>query len=76
MKHDDSALRSAIVEAAECVRAETGASAWAAFEALVPADAARTRAASHAVGLIAGAALALGMTPIELLDELDVPDQE
>ena len=75
MKQDDAALRPVIVEAADHIHAETGTSAWSAFEELVPSDAVRTPAASHAVGLVEGAALALGMTPIELLDNLDVPDQ-
>ena len=41
---------------------------------LVPAAAARWPETGHAIGIIAGAAPALGVTPIDLLDDLDIPD--
>ena len=71
---DDTALREAIREAAACVRDETHASPWRRFEEPVPAEAMRSARGQHAVGIIEGAAIALGMTPIELLDECGVPD--
>lgn len=74
MKRHDAALREALFEAAQHVRDETGGSAWAPFEEPVPADAVQSARGKHAVGFIEGAAIALGMTPIELLDEYGVAD--
>jgi len=45
MTRADAALRDAILEAAEHIQSETGSSAWAAFDELVPADTARSPAA-------------------------------
>ena len=74
MNQDDTALREAIVDAAELIRAEVGASASAAFDELVPFSTGGSLEAAHAIGLIEGAALALGVTPLELLDEYGLSD--
>ncbi|MCC6873613.1 MAG: hypothetical protein IT378_04820 [Sandaracinaceae bacterium] len=68
MTHSESELREALIEAAEAIRAETGRSAWAVFE-----EGAQPQ--SHAVGLFEGAALALGLTPLEVLDELGLRNE-
>lgn len=75
MNQDDTALREAIVDAAERIRAGTGAPVSTAFDELVPVDTAGSHGAAHAMGFIEGAALALGVTPIELLDEYGLSDQ-
>lgn len=67
-------LQEAIANAAECISGETNTSAWRVFEELVPSVFVRTPDGLHAVGVIEGAALALGVTPIELLDDLEIPD--
>lgn len=73
MSASEDELRAAVLEAADELRAATGKSAWAAFEA--PEQTAASGVAQRAFGFIEGAAMALQLTPIELLDELDVADE-
>lgn len=69
---EQDAMREAILEAAALIRAETRSPAWTLFDELVPREGVHTPRAQHAVGAIEGAALALGLTPIELMDECGV----
>ena len=64
-------LRAVVIEAREELRAETGLDQEALFgeRVLEPHD--LTALAAHAAGLIEGAAIALGLTALELLDEVD-----
>ncbi len=64
-------LRVAVLEALETLRAETSHDADALFgeRVLEPAD--MSPGAAHAAGIIEGAGIALGLTALELLDELD-----
>lgn len=73
MVRSESLLREAVLEAAAQIAEAARSSPYTVFEELVPADAAGTADGRHAVGFIEGAALALGLTPIELLDECGVP---
>ena len=65
-------LRAAVIEARDALRAETGLDEEALFgeRVLEPWD--MTARAAHAAGVIEGAATALGVTALELLDEIDV----
>lgn len=64
-------LRIGVLEALETLRAETSYEAEALFgeHVLEPAD--MSPAAAHAAGIIEGAGIALGLTALELLDQLD-----
>jgi hypothetical protein len=64
-------LRAAIVEAREELLAETGLDQEALFGLRALEPSAMTARAAHAFGLIEGAAIALGLTALELLDEVD-----
>jgi hypothetical protein len=66
----DSALRAAIIEAMEILTAETGHDADALFGERVLEPARMSPSAAHAAGIIEGAGIALGLTALELLDEL------
>jgi hypothetical protein len=63
-------LRAAVIEAREELLAETGLDQEALFgeRVLEPQD--MTARAAHAAGIIEGAAIALGVTALELLDEM------
>lgn len=69
MGQDD--LVAAVGHAAAIIRAWTGNAASEYFDNLREV-AAGPPEACHAVGVIEGAAIALGMTPIELLDDLGI----
>ena len=64
-------LRAAVIEAREELLAETGLDQEALFgeRVLEPQD--MPARAAHAAGVIEGAAVALGVTVLELLDEID-----
>ena len=64
-------LRAAIFDALETLRTETGLDAEALFgeRVLAPPDMSAT--AAHAAGIIEGAGIALGLTALELFDEVD-----
>ena len=66
-------LHQAVRDAVLGIRAETGRSACDYFE-----DATEPPAlgASHGIGVIEGAAVALGLTPLELLDELGLGPED
>jgi hypothetical protein len=64
-------LRAAVIEAREELRGETGLDAEALFGARVLEAHNMTARAAHAAGIIEGAAIALGLTALELLDEID-----
>ena len=66
----DSSLRDAITEAMQILTAETGHDAEALFGERVLEPAGMSTAAAHALGIIEGAGIALGMTALELLDAL------
>jgi hypothetical protein len=66
----DGSLRAAIVEAMEILTAETGRDADALFGERVLEPAQMSSLAAHAAGVIEGAGIALGLTALELLDEL------
>jgi hypothetical protein len=66
----DSTLRAAIVEAMEILTAETGHDSDALFGERVLEPAQMSALAAHAAGLVEGAGIALGLTALELLDEL------
>jgi hypothetical protein len=65
----DRTLRAAITDALQILTAETGHDADALFGDRVLEPARMSTAAAHAVGVIEGAGIALGMTALELLDE-------
>lgn len=64
-------LRAAVVEALDTLRTQTGQDAEALFgeRVLEPGD--MSPQAAHAAGIIEGAGIALGLTALELLDEVD-----
>ncbi len=64
-------LRAAVLEALDTLRTETGHDAEALFgeRVLEPKD--MSSAAAHAAGIIEGAGIALGLTALELIDEVD-----
>jgi hypothetical protein len=64
-------LRAVLVEARKELLSETGLDQESLFgeRALEPGD--MTALAAHAAGVIEGAAIALGLTALELLDEID-----
>jgi hypothetical protein len=64
-------LQAAVLDALATLRAETGHDADALFgdRVLEPAD--MSPSAAHAAGIIEGAGIALGLTALELLDEVD-----
>ena len=64
-------LRAAVIEAREELRAETGLDQEALFGARVVEPHDMSARAAHAAGIIEGAAIALGLTALELLDEID-----
>jgi len=72
MSVSESELRAAVLEAAGEIRAATGKSAWAAFEA--PEEVSENGEVLRALGFVEGAAMALNLTPLELLDQLGVAD--
>ena len=72
MAHSKTALQDAVRDAAARLQDATRSSPYRLFEELDPSEAAGSGNARHAVGFIEGAALALGLTPIELLDECGV----
>lgn len=61
-------LNEALVEAVDVLRT-LARPMFDLFDLDGVSDAERTPAVAHALGLIEGAAIALGVTPIELLDE-------
>jgi hypothetical protein len=63
--------RAAVFETREDLRAETGLDQEALFGARVLEPQDMTARAAHATGIIEGAAIALGLTALELLDEID-----
>lgn len=66
-----STLRAALMDALEILHSETGHDAEALFgERIVEPDHMPPTAA-HAAGVIEGAGIALGLTALELLDEVD-----
>ena len=68
-----SELRAAIVEAVDTLRTETGRDVEALFGERVIEPTTMSPAAAHAAGIIKGAGIALGLTALELLDEVDAP---
>ena len=64
-------LRAAVAEALEKLLEETGLDEEALFGQRVLASHDMTARAAHAAGVIEGAAIALGLTALELLDEID-----
>lgn len=64
-------LRAAVMEAREELEAETGLDQEALFGARTLEPHEMTPRAAHAAGVIEGAAIALGLTALELLDEID-----
>jgi hypothetical protein len=64
-------LRAAVIEAREELLAETGLAQDALFGERILEPCEMTARAAHAAGLIEGAAIALGLTALELLDEVD-----
>ena len=64
-------LRAMVIEARDELLAETGLDQEALFGARVLEPHEMSVRAAHAVGLIEGAAIALGLTALELLDEVD-----
>lgn len=64
-------LRIVVLEALETLRTETSYDADALFGEHVLAPADMSPGAAHAAGIIEGAGIALGLTALELLDELD-----
>jgi hypothetical protein len=69
-------LRAAVIEAREDLRAETGLDEETLFGARVVEPQDMTARAAHAAGVIEGAAMALGLTALELLDEIDASCDE
>jgi hypothetical protein len=65
-----STLRAAIVEAMEILTAETGRDADALFGERVLDPAQMSASAAYAAGIVEGAGIALGVTALELLDEI------
>jgi hypothetical protein len=66
----DGTLRAALVEAMEILTTETGHDADELFGERVLEPAQMSPLAAHAAGIIEGAGIALGVTALELLDEL------
>jgi hypothetical protein len=64
-------LRAAVREARDELLAETGLDEEALFGERVLEPREMTARAAHAAGVIEGAAIALGLTALELLDEVD-----
>jgi hypothetical protein len=63
-------LRAAVVEASAELLTETGLDQEALFGARVLEPRDMSARAAHAAGIIEGAAIALGLTALELLDEV------
>ena len=72
MSRSEDVLRDAVREAAALLEAVTHSSPYTVFEDVDPSESVTTGEGRQALGFIEGAALALNMTPIELLDECDV----
>ncbi|MBX3273240.1 MAG: hypothetical protein KF729_23445 [Sandaracinaceae bacterium] len=70
----DGELAAAVRDAADAIIEGTGASAWRHFEDGHFEGAECLAEVHRAIGLIEGAAVALGMTPLELLDDLGITD--
>ena len=68
-------LHQAVRDAVLGIRAETGRAASEYFEGSDPIEPPAS-VASHGVGVIEGAAIALGLTPLELLDELGLGPED
>jgi hypothetical protein len=66
----NSTVRAALVEAMEILTTETAHDADALFGERVLEPAQMSAPAAHAAGIIEGAGVALGLTALELLDEL------
>jgi len=66
-------LRAAIHDALDSLRTDTGLDAEALFGDRVLEPANMTAVSAHAAGIIEGAAIAFGLTALELLDEIDAP---
>jgi hypothetical protein len=66
----DSTLRAAIVEAMEILTTETGHDAEELFGERVLEPGQMSALAAHAAGIVEGAGIALGVTALELLDDL------
>lgn len=64
-------LRAAIIDAIETLCIETGQDAEALFGERVLEAPDMSPCAAHAAGIIEGAGIALGLTALELLDEVD-----
>jgi hypothetical protein len=69
-------LRAAINEAREDLLAETGLDEETLFGERALEPSAMTARAAHAAGIIEGAAIALGLTALELLDEVDAGSEQ
>jgi hypothetical protein len=66
----DSILHAAIAEALDILTTETGHDADALFGERVLEPAQMSARAAHAAGIVEGAGIALGLTALELLDEI------
>lgn len=64
-------LRAAIIDALDTLRTETGRDADALFGERVLEPPAMSPCAAHAAGIIEGAGIALGLTALEVIDEVD-----
>jgi hypothetical protein len=64
-------LRAAVIEARQELQEQTGLDAEALFGARVLEPDDMSARAAHAAGIIEGAAIAMALTALELLDELD-----
>ena len=64
-------LRAAILEALDTLQTETGHDAQTLFGERVLEPEAMSPIAAHAAGIIEGAAIAFGLTALELIDEVD-----
>ena len=64
-------LRAAIQDALQTLRTETGRDAEALFGERILEPTEMSALAAHAAGIIEGAGVALGLTALELLDEVD-----
>ncbi len=66
----DNTLRAALAEAMEVLAIETGLDVDSLFGERVLDPSQMSAAAAHAAGIVEGAGIALGLTAVELLDEL------
>ena len=66
----NSSLHATLVEALETLVRDTGLDAEGLFGERVLEPARMSAQAAHAAGMVEGAAIALGVTALELLDEL------